>query len=33
MTKKKEIILQDILNQISEDFKLLNTRFTTLEGK
>ena len=31
--KKKEIILQDILNQIGEDFKLLNTRFTTLEEK
>ena len=33
MTKKKEITLQDILNQMSEDFKLLNERFTTLEEK
>lgn len=33
MIKKKEITLQDILNQMSEDFKLLNTRFTTLEEK
>lgn len=33
MTKKKEIILQDIFNQMSEDFKLLNARFTTLEEK